>query len=119
MCNALTFLSHMNNISFFFLLVSLGKFQHENYVSMWGHYGLRIVQVFLGPPSKVLGLTINILWWYGPSRYEGLCPIFFLKSWVLMVPYLYFRLRIFNRPVLEEYASQVERGLTYFNHAYV
>jgi hypothetical protein len=50
---------------------------------MWvyvGHYGFRIMGVFLGPFSEALGLTINILWWYRPSLYERLCPICFFKE---------------------------------------
>jgi hypothetical protein len=47
---------------------------------MWGHYGFRIVGVFLGSLSEVSDLTTNILWWYRPSFYEGLCPIYFSRE---------------------------------------
>jgi hypothetical protein len=50
----------MNNILFFFLFVSFGEFQQEYYANMWGHYGSKIVQVFLGPLSEVLGSTIDV-----------------------------------------------------------
>jgi hypothetical protein len=34
----------------------------------------------------------------------------FLRSWVLVASYLCSRFHIFDRPILEEYVSQVERG---------
>ncbi len=34
----------------------------------------------------------------------------FLRSWVLVVSYLCSRFHIFDRPILEKYVSQVERG---------
>jgi hypothetical protein len=43
-------LSHKNNTSFFFLFVSFGEFRQENYTSLWGHYGSRIVGVFFKAP---------------------------------------------------------------------
>jgi len=52
----------------------------ENYISMWGHYGFRIVGVFLRPLSEVLGLISNILWGYRPFLYGGLCPICFTNE---------------------------------------
>ncbi len=87
--------------SFVFLPLSLNKFWQENYASMGGHYGFRIVGIFLGPLRETSGSTTNILWWYRFSLYRGLCPIHFLGRWVLMAPYLCFC--IFNRPVLEKY----------------
>ncbi len=80
MCSLLTLLSHMDNTYFFFLLIIFGEFWHESYVSMWGHYGSRIVGVFLGPLNEVLGLISNILWGYRPSLYGGLCPICFTNK---------------------------------------
>jgi len=53
-------------------------FRRENYVGMWGHYGSKIVGVFLKPFNKVLGLSTDILWWYRP---------FFLWR---IVPHLFF-----------------------------
>jgi hypothetical protein len=47
---------------------------------MWGHYGSKIMKVFLGPLNEVLGLTTNILWWYKLSLYGGLCPICFSRE---------------------------------------
>jgi hypothetical protein len=41
---------------------------------------------------------------------EDCAPYVFLRSWVLMVPYLCSRFHIFNRPILKEYVSQVENG---------
>jgi len=34
----------------------------------------------------------------------------YLRNWAIMVPYLCFRFCIFDRPILEEYVSQVDRG---------
>jgi len=72
MCSSLTFLSHMDNTSFLFVVFS--------YVSMWGHYGSRIMGVFLKPLSKASSSTIDILLWYMPSLYERLCPICFSRE---------------------------------------
>ncbi len=41
---------------------------------------------------------------------EDCAPFVFLGSWVLVAPYLCSRFHIFNRPILEEYVSQVEGG---------
>jgi len=41
---------------------------------------------------------------------EDCAPSIFLGNWALMVLYLCFKFHIFNRPILEEYVSQVERG---------
>ncbi len=41
---------------------------------------------------------------------EDYAPFVFLRNWVLMAPYLCSRFHIFNRPILEEYVSQVKRG---------
>jgi hypothetical protein len=38
------------------------------------------VGFFLGPFNEALGLTTNILWWYMPFLYGGLCTIFFSKE---------------------------------------
>jgi hypothetical protein len=38
---------------------------------MWGHYGSKIVGVFLGPLNEVSNLTTDILWWYKPFLYGG------------------------------------------------
>jgi hypothetical protein len=38
---------------------------------------------------------------------EDCAPFVFLKSWVLVVPYLCFRFHIFNKHVLDKYVSQV------------
>jgi hypothetical protein len=110
MCNSSAFLSHTNS-SFFFFLISFVQFQQESYASMWGHYGSRIMIVFLRPLSKVSSLTIDILWWYRLSFYGGLCPhLFFIGNWVVVAPYLCSRFHIFYKPILEEYVFQVEGG---------
>jgi len=33
-----------------------------------------------GPLSKASSLIIDILWWYRPFLYGGLCPIYFFKE---------------------------------------
>jgi hypothetical protein len=55
-------------------------FRQESYASMWGHYGSRIMGVFSGPLNEALGSTIDILWWYKPSFYGGLSPIYFSRE---------------------------------------
>jgi hypothetical protein len=47
---------------------------------MWGHYGSKIIGVFSRPFNEVLGLITNILWWYKPSFYGGLCHICFSRE---------------------------------------
>jgi hypothetical protein len=47
---------------------------------MRGHYGSRIVGVFSKPLNEVSNLTTDILWWYRPSFYGGLCPIYFYRE---------------------------------------
>jgi hypothetical protein len=80
MCSSLTFLSHTDNTFFFFLLIFFCRFRHENYASMWGHYGSKIVRVFSRPFNEALGLTTNILWWYRLFFYGRLCLICFSKN---------------------------------------
>jgi len=80
MCSMSTFLFHMNNTSFFFLLLCFGKFWQESYVSIWRHYGSRIVGVFLKPFNKMLSLIIDIFRWYMLNIYGGLCSIYFYKE---------------------------------------
>ncbi len=80
MCNSSTFLSHTDNTFFFFLHVFFGKLWQENYAGMWRHYRSMIMGVFSGPLKKVSNLTADILWWYKPSPYGGLCPIYFSRE---------------------------------------
>jgi hypothetical protein len=47
---------------------------------MWEHYGSKIMGIFSTPLSEALGSTIDILWWYRFSLYEGLCLICFFKE---------------------------------------
>jgi len=96
MCSSSTFLFHTGSTCFFFLPLSFSKFWQESYASMWGHYGSKIVGVFPRPLNKMLSSTINILWWYRPFFYGGLCPIYVSRelgssgsTFVLQV--LYFR----------------------------
>jgi hypothetical protein len=111
MCSLSTFLSHIDNtFLFFFLPTSFGRFQQESYVGMWGHYGYKIVKVFLEPFSKVSSSTTDILRWYRPFFMEDCAPTYLSRELVLVAPYLCFRFCIFNKPVLEEYLSQVDGG---------
>jgi hypothetical protein len=68
---------------------------------MWGHYGFRIMRDFLRPLNEVSCWTTNILWWYRPSFYGGLCPIYFFKEVVLVALYLcskfHFSIDLFSR----------------------
>jgi hypothetical protein len=110
MCSSLTFLSHSNNTFFFFLSISFDKFQHENYVGMWGHYGSRIVEVFSRPLMRCQARLPIFFGGIGLLFMEDCASSTFLGSWDLVALDLCSRFRIFNRPVLEGYVSQVERG---------
>ncbi len=103
-----TFLFHMDSTSFFFLLVFFGRFQHESYVGIWGHYGSKIMGVFSGPISEASDLTTNILWWYRPSFYGGLCLICFSRKLGFCGSYLCSRFCIFNKFVLDEYVIRLK-----------
>jgi hypothetical protein len=108
MCSLSTFLFHMDSTSSFFLIVFFGKFQHESYANMWGHYGSMIMGFLLRPFNEASSSTTNIFWWYKPSF---LCaPSAFLRCWALVTLYFCCKFCIFNRLGLEEYVSQVERG---------
>jgi hypothetical protein len=68
---------------------------------MWGHYGFKIVRVFLGPLSKArLPISFSGI---GFLFMEDCAPSIFLRSWVLVALYLCFKFRIFDKPVLEKY----------------
>jgi len=54
-----SFLSHMDNTSFFFP-ISFGEFWRKSYANMWGHYGSKIVGIFLSLLSEVLDSTTDI-----------------------------------------------------------
>jgi len=80
---------------------------------MCGHYGSMIVGVFSRPFNEALGLTIS----FGGIDFfsmEDCAPSIFLGSWAMLDPYLCFKFHIINRPILEEYVSQVEGGLHMF-----
>ncbi len=47
---------------------------------MWGHYGSRVMGVYLRPLNKVLSPTTNCLWWCMLFRYKGLCPTYFSRE---------------------------------------
>jgi hypothetical protein len=66
--------------SFLYLLANFGKFWQENYANMWGHYGFRIMRIFLRPLNEVSGSTIDILWWYKVFYNGRLCPICCLRE---------------------------------------
>jgi len=99
-----------HNISSFFLLIFFGDFWQKNYVGMLGHYGSRVMRIYSRPLGKVLGLITNLLWCISFIYMEDYVPIIFLRSWVLVALYLCSKFCIFNRPVLKEYVSQVERS---------
>jgi hypothetical protein len=109
MCTSSTFLSHIDNTSFF-LPIFFGEFWQESYACMWGHYGSRIMGVFLGPFGKVSGSTIDIFDGIGLLSMKDCAPFTFLGSWALVAPFLCLRFLIFDKLVLEEYVSQVEGG---------
>jgi len=117
-CHLSTFLSHSNNTSFF-LLVFFDKFWQKHFVNMWGHYGSMVMGVYSRPFNKVLGLTINILWWYKPFIYKRSCPIFFLRIrlwWFhICVPSFVFSINPFWRNVF----LRLRGAPTSFNHAFM
>jgi hypothetical protein len=81
---------------FFFLPISFNEFQQESYVGMWGHYGSKTMGVFSGPLSEVLSSTTNILWWYRPFFYGGLCLIYVFRElgsngYIFMLQVSYFQ----------------------------
>jgi hypothetical protein len=80
MCSSSTFLSHSDNTSFFSLPISFSMFQHESYVSMWGHYGCKILEVFSRPFNEVSSLTTNILWCIGLLSMKDCAPSTFLRT---------------------------------------
>jgi hypothetical protein len=97
---------------FFFLPISFGGFWHESYSYMWGHYGFKIMRVFSKPFDKVSSLTTNILWWYKPSFYVGLCPIFFFKELgssgsIFMVQVSYFRFTHFGKLCFSDWRGSI------------
>ncbi len=61
MCHSLTFLFHSDNTFSFFILISFGEFRQENYASLWGHYGSRVMGVYSGPFSETLSPTTDLL----------------------------------------------------------
>jgi hypothetical protein len=63
-----------------------------------------------GPLAKCrvrLLISFSII---GLLSMEDCAPFVFLKSWVLVAPYLCLRFHIFDKPILDEYVSQVEKG---------
>jgi hypothetical protein len=77
---------------------------------MWKHDGSWVMGDYSKPFSRTSNLIIDILWWYMPLIYGGLCPICLSRELgfggSIFVP----KFCIFNRPVLEEYVYQVEGG---------
>jgi hypothetical protein len=74
MCRLSPFLSHLDKL-FLFLLISFNKFQQNNYVSMWKHYGSKVLGVYSRPLNEASSPTTDLLWWYRPFIYGKLCPI--------------------------------------------
>jgi hypothetical protein len=85
--SSLTFLSHTDNTSSFFLPVSFGRFRQVSYTNMWGHYGSNIMKVFSGHLSETSSSITNIFSDTGLFFMEDCAPSIFLMNWVLMVPY--------------------------------
>jgi hypothetical protein len=52
---------------------------------MWGHYGCRIMGVFLGFLNEVSSSTTNIFWWYRFFFMEDCAPFALLGTWALVV----------------------------------
>ncbi len=77
---------------------------------MWGHYGSKVMGFIQGPLVRCqVQLSIS---------FNGICllsmedcaPFASLGSQDLVAPYLCSRFCIFNKPILEEFVSQVEGG---------
>jgi hypothetical protein len=101
-----------------FLVEALSQTWHISMIFLsWETH--RVMGVYSKPLNEALGSTIDLLWWYKPFIYGRLCPIWFWRSWVLVALYLCSKFHIFDRPVLEEYVSQVEGGHTSFGHAFL
>jgi hypothetical protein len=47
---------------------------------MCGHYGSRIMGIFLGPLNEASCSITNILWWNRAYFYGRLCPICFYRE---------------------------------------
>ncbi len=50
---------------------------------------------------------------------EDCAPFAFIRNWAMVAPYLCSRFRIFDKPVLKEYVSHVERAHICFSYVYV
>jgi len=74
----------------------------------WETY--RVRGVYSKPFYEVLGLIIDIFCGIGLLFVEDCALSIFFKSWVLVASYLCSRFHIFDKPILEEYVSQVEGG---------
>ncbi len=47
---------------------------------MWGRYRSKIMGIFLGPLREATCSITNIFWWYKPSFYGRLSPIYFYRE---------------------------------------
>jgi hypothetical protein len=75
--------------------------------------------VFLGPLSKVLGSTTDILGGINLLSMEDYAPSTFLGSWVLVVSYLCYGFVFLINLFWKIMFLKLKRVYTYFNHANV
>jgi hypothetical protein len=95
-CVSLSFLSHLDNLSFLFLPISFDKFEQENYVGMWGHYGFKVMGIYYG---SLMGHQAQLLVSFGGIGFlfmDNYTPSTFLGSLVLVALYLCCKFLIFN-----------------------
>jgi hypothetical protein len=72
--------------------------------------GPRSSEFFQGPLTRRQVRLLTSFGGIGFIFMEDCAPFVFLGNWALVALYLCFRFCIFNKPILEEYVSQVERG---------
>ncbi len=82
--------------------------------------GPRSWEIFQGPLARHHAQLLISFGGISFLSMENCAPsTFFRELNFLVAPYLCFKFHIFNRPILEEYVSQVEGAHTYFSHAYM
>jgi hypothetical protein len=111
MCNSSTFLFHTNNIYiyiyFTFFFTSFDKRVMQVCENIMG---LESWESFQRP---LMRCQIRLSIYFGGIRFcsmEDCAPFGFLMSWVLVNLYLWSKFYIFDRPIEEEYVSQVKGG---------
>jgi hypothetical protein len=72
--------------------------------------GLRSWESFQGPLMRRQVQLLISFSGIGLLFMENCAPSTFIGNWALVVPYLCARFHIFDRPILEEYVSQIEGG---------